>query len=109
MKSRSEPGGPPFGACEGDTVAAWLAHGTGDGVVPFSQGQQARDSLLDRNGCDVGTAPVDPAPCVAYEGCAEGMPVVWCEHQETELQGHAWPRFAGPAIWAFFASLPPKA
>lgn len=101
-------GGPPFGACEGDTVAAWLTHGTGDAVVPFSQGQQARDALLDRNGCDAGTAAVDPAPCVAYEGCAEGMPVVWCEHQETELQGHAWPRFAGPAIWAFFASLPPK-
>jgi polyhydroxybutyrate depolymerase len=101
-------GGPPFGACEGDTVAAWLAHGTGDQVVPFSQGEEARDSLLDRNGCEATTAAVDPAPCMAYDGCAEGMPVVWCAHEEPDLQGHAWPRFAAPAIWAFFDALPPK-
>jgi len=33
---------------------------------------------------------------------------VWCAHEELDLQGHAWPRFAGPAIWAFFEALPPK-
>jgi poly(3-hydroxybutyrate) depolymerase len=102
-------GGPPFGACEPDTVAAWIAHGTVDEVVPLSQGEQARDALLERNGCDTGTSPVDPQPCVAYDGCAEGMPLQWCAHDETELQGHMWPRFAGPAIWAFFEGLPPKA
>jgi polyhydroxybutyrate depolymerase len=101
-------GGPPFGACEPETVAAWLAHGTGDQVVPFSQGESARDSLLGRNGCAETSTAVDPAPCAAYDGCADGTPVVWCAHDETELQGHAWPRFAGAAIWAFFEGLPPK-
>lgn len=102
----SVAGGPPFGVCEDDEVAAWLTHGTGDRVVPFSQGESSRDALLDRNGCGTTTTATDPAPCVSYDGCAEGLPVVWCEHDETALSGHGWPRFAGPAIWAFFAALP---
>jgi polyhydroxybutyrate depolymerase len=101
-------GGPPFGVCESETVAAWITHGTGDQVVPFSQGEASRDALLDRNGCGESTAAVDPSPCETYDGCAEGMPVVWCPHDETDLMGHMWPRFAGPAIWAFFAAQPPK-
>jgi polyhydroxybutyrate depolymerase len=104
----SVAGGPPFGACESDTVAAWLTHGTEDQVVPFSQGEASRDALLDRNGCADTTMPTEPDPCVAYDGCAEGMPVVWCPHGEIELSGHMWPRFAGPAIWAFFEALGPK-
>lgn len=100
-------GGPPFAGCEQGQVAGWMAHGTLDEVVPFSQGEAARDALLIRNGCSDASAPVDPDPCVGYEGCDEGMPVVWCAHDETDLQGHTWPSFAGPAIWAFFASLPP--
>lgn len=101
-------GGPPFGACEDDDVAAWIAHGTLDQVVPYSQGEQSRDALLSRNGCDDTASDVDPAPCVSYDGCADGLPVVWCSHAETDLQGHMWPRFAGPAIWAFFDALPSK-
>lgn len=101
-------GGPPLDACEDDTVAAWLAHGQTDGIVPFFLGELARDSLVQRNGCEATTAPVEPDPCVAHDGCADGMPVVWCAHQETTLSGHMWPRFAGAAIWAFFEGLPPK-
>lgn len=104
----SVAGGPPFGACESETVAAWITHGTLDEVVPFSQGEQSRDAMVDRNGCGASEAPIDPAPCVAYDGCSEGLPVVWCAHDETDLQGHMWPRFAGPAIWEFFASLPAR-
>lgn len=104
----SVAGGPPFGVCEPDTVAAFVTHGTGDQVVPFSQGEASRDALLERNGCGAATAAVDPSPCEAYDGCAEGMPVVWCAHAETDLMGHMWPRFAGPAIWAFFEALPPR-
>ncbi|MCX4242748.1 alpha/beta hydrolase family esterase [Paraliomyxa miuraensis] len=101
-------GGPPLEGCEDETVAAWLAHGEMDGIVPFFLGELARDSLLERNGCGTQTATVEPAPCVAYDGCESDVPVVWCAHQETELSGHMWPRFAGTAIWEFFASLPPK-
>jgi polyhydroxybutyrate depolymerase len=102
-------GGPPLDVCEDDTVAGWMAHGVSDGIVPFVLGELARDSLLDRNGCEATTTAVEPAPCVAYDDCAADMPVVWCAHEETELSGHMWPRFAGPAIWAFFDAVPPKA
>lgn len=101
-------GGPPLGGCQDSTVAAWLAHGMGDEVVAFSQGELARDSLLDRNGCETTTTAVEPAPCVAYDGCEADVPVVWCAHDDPVMQGHAWPRFAGPAIWAFFDALAPK-
>lgn len=102
-------GGPPFGgSCQDATVAAWLAHGTADEVVLLSQGELARDALIDRNGCAATTTAAEPAPCVAYDGCEADVPVVWCAHEELDLQGHAWPRFAGPAIWAFFEALPPK-
>lgn len=104
----SVAGGPPFGACEDESVAAWITHGTEDQVVPFSQGEASRDAIVERNGCGDATAAVDPAPCEAYDGCAEGLPVVWCAHSETDLMGHLWPDYAGAAIWAFFEGLAPK-
>lgn len=95
-------GGGPFGACEGQ-VAAWVAHGTGDTVVPFAQGEGSRDHWTGANHCEDSSAAVDPAPCVAYAGCDAGAAVHWCEHSEAALGGHGWPAWAGPAIWAFFA------
>ena len=92
-------GGPP-GQCDPSTVTAMIVHGTNDNTVPVSSGQFARDWWLDSNGCaGAPSAPVNPAPCVAYDGCAE--PVLWCEHPG----GHSWPAFAGPAIRGFFLSL----
>ncbi|MCY1058238.1 hypothetical protein [Nannocystis sp. SCPEA4] len=97
-------GGGPFFPCTGQ-VAAWVAHGTGDTTVPFSQGEGARDHWLSTNSCGDATAPVEPAPCVAYDDCADGFPVHWCQHDEPDLGGHGWPAWAGPAIWEFFAAL----
>lgn len=97
-------GGGPFSACSGQ-VAAWLAHGTGDTTVPFSQGEGARDHWLGANGCGMTTVPTEPAPCVTYDDCASGFPVHWCQHDEADLGGHGWPAWAGPAIWEFFAAL----
>ena len=95
-------GGPPFGgpgaACT-PAVAAWIAHGDNDETVDFSMGEDARDNYLAANSCGTTTAPVEPSPCVAYEGCAAGRPVHWCVHQD----GHNWPSFAGSGIWSFFA------
>jgi hypothetical protein len=34
---------------------------------------------LKQNHCGTTTKPVDPSPCVAYDGCDEGYPVTWCE------------------------------
>lgn len=97
-------GGPSFGTCGNGQVAAWLAHDMTDQVVEFSQGTSARDQYLDRNGCEEASSAVDPAPCVAYDGCDVDYPVHWCEHDEGGGNGHGWPSFAGAGIWAFFAA-----
>jgi poly(3-hydroxybutyrate) depolymerase len=99
-------GGPPLQACQSERVAAWITHGTMDGVVPFAQGQASRDSMLPRNGCADENAAVDPDPCVAYEGCDPDYPVTWCAHDIADMDGHLWPPFAADAIWGFFAALP---
>jgi poly(3-hydroxybutyrate) depolymerase len=104
----SVAGGPPAESCEAGTVAAILIHGDRDEIVDVADGRRARDEQLSRNGCSDETRPVDPAPCVAYDGCNAGEDVVWCEHDESALEGHAWPDFAGEAIWDFFAAQSPK-
>jgi polyhydroxybutyrate depolymerase len=96
-------GGGPFGACDGP-VAAWIAHGTVDSVVPFSQGEGSHLHWRDTNSCDDATGATQPAPCVAHSGCG-ARPVVWCAHDEPAFAGHGWPSFAPAAIWAFFADL----
>jgi poly(3-hydroxybutyrate) depolymerase len=95
-------GGGPFSQnCTGP-LTAWLAHGNPDPVVDFQIGQGSRDHWLTANGCGAGTAPVEPAPCVAYDGCQGGTAVHWCVH----TQEHNWPDFAGAGVWGFFAGLP---
>ncbi len=97
-------GGGPFGACKGQ-VATWLAHGNGDMVVPFSEGENSRDFWSAANHCEGPTEPIEPAPCVGFVGCDDEAPVTWCEHAEPALSGHGWPAWAGPAIWGFFAGV----
>lgn len=97
-------GGGPFGACTGQ-VAAWLAHGTLDAVVPFAMGEASRDAWTAANGCGDQADPTPPAPCTAFAGCDAGFPVHWCAHDEPDFSGHAWPAWAGAGIWGFFAGL----
>lgn len=97
-------GGGPFGLCSGQ-VAAWLAHGTGDQVVPYTEGVKSHDHWSAANNCSGPGDAVDPAPCVADAGCDAGEPVVWCSHSEPDFNGHGWPNWAGAGIWAFFAGL----
>lgn len=96
--------GGPFGMDCAAPTAAWFAHDPVDETVAFSQGTGARDQRLAENGCGDTTMPTDPSPCVAYDGCMDGMPVHWCEHDQSGPGGHSWPPFAADAIWAFFAS-----
>jgi polyhydroxybutyrate depolymerase len=98
-------GGPPMDACEPDGIAALLVHGIADEIVAVDESRRARDQLLERNGCDETTTPVDPAPCVAYDGCDPSRDLRWCEHTESAMNGHAWPSFATVAIWDFFERL----
>ncbi|WP_437969219.1 Ricin and poly(3-hydroxybutyrate) depolymerase fusion [Sorangium sp. So ce260] len=93
--------GALYSGCEdGDNpVAMWGAHGDADDVVPVGNGRSARDVFLERNHCDQQTTPVQPDPCVSYEGCDAGYPVVWCEFSG----GHAPQNNAGESIWNFFS------
>lgn len=88
------------GCDDGDSpVAMWGSHGKSDSVVPVANGQSARDVFLERNHCGQQTTPVEPSPCVSYEGCDAGYPVVWCEFNGD----HALPDNSGESIWSFFS------
>jgi poly(3-hydroxybutyrate) depolymerase len=95
-------GGGPFGACGGDPVSAVIIHGSADSVVPYSQGEASRDTWIGEAGCDPSGSPVEPSPCVAYDGCTSPLVVQWCSHDDTAFGGHGWPAFAAPAAWALF-------
>lgn len=81
----------------GPHVAMWGSHGTSDTVVPIDDGRAARDKILQQNHCGTTTTPVDPSPCVKYEGCDAGYDVTWCEWDGP----HGIPSFGSSAISAF--------
>jgi poly(3-hydroxybutyrate) depolymerase len=80
-------------------VAAWINHGTDDEALSIELALPLRDALVEKNGCTQQTAAVEPSPCVAYQGCDEGYPVVWCEVQGA---GHEIPSYSSTAIAEFF-------
>jgi poly(3-hydroxybutyrate) depolymerase len=86
-------------SCTGARIAAWMTHGDADTTVPISTGQAARDMVLANNHCGTTTQAVDPSPCVAYDGCDSGYPVVWCQ-----VAGgtHSIPSYSATAIATFF-------
>jgi poly(3-hydroxybutyrate) depolymerase len=91
----------PYSGCDQpnmDPIAVWMAHGTSDTVVPIEDGKDALNLFLERAQCQSATIPVDPSPCVAYQGCLADNPVHFCEFPG----GHMVPSFASAAIWDFF-------
>jgi polyhydroxybutyrate depolymerase len=90
-------------ACVNHPIAAWMTHGTADnaaiGGVEFTAGEAARDRIVTLNHCAATTQPGMPSPCVTYDGCDAGNPVVWCP---VEGEAHAIPPFGPSAIAAFF-------
>jgi poly(3-hydroxybutyrate) depolymerase len=85
-------------SCKKLPIAALFIHGSADTINPISGNVTVRDYLLGTNNCGMTTRPAEPSPCVAYDGCDAGKPVIWCEH----TGGHAIPSFSAPAISAFF-------
>jgi polyhydroxybutyrate depolymerase len=79
-------------------IAALVMHGNNDTTVPLADGQAARDIFLTRNACAATTTPVDPSPCVSYDGCTDGYPVVYCEFSG----GHMPWSSAPDTVWKFF-------
>jgi polyhydroxybutyrate depolymerase len=82
----------------GPPIAMFGTHGTSDSVVPIADGRAARDKVLKQNHCGTDTKPVDPSPCVEYQGCDEGYPTIWCEWNGD----HGMPSFGNASIAAFF-------
>lgn len=80
-------------------VAVWATHGDADTALPITLAQPIIASLVTNNGCTTMSQPVDPSPCVAYQGCTPGYPVVWCVRPGDP---HAIPNFAAAAIAKFF-------
>jgi polyhydroxybutyrate depolymerase len=83
---------PPIPACTGP-IAAMMAHDQNDTANDISGSIRARDRLLAVNGCSQTTLPyaydgnpATPSPCVIYQGCMPGYPVVWCP---TKGKGHS--------------------
>lgn len=80
-------------------VAVWATHGDADTALPITMAQPMIDAIVGYNGCSTTTQPVDPSPCVAYQSCMDGYPVVWCPRPGDP---HAIPNFAAAAIADFF-------
>lgn len=80
-------------------MAAWITHGTSDNVVGHNAGVEARDLFVAANSCSNTTVPIQPSPCVEYQNCAAGHPVVWCSFNG----GHSTPSFYSSAVWDFFS------
>jgi polyhydroxybutyrate depolymerase len=99
-------GGLPSGSnCSDSPIAQLFVHDLDDETNLIEWSEPARDRLLDVNGCDDSLEPmsVTPSPCVSYQGCDPGYPVIWCA---TSGQGHSrQDSFAAPAFWSFFKSL----
>ncbi len=93
-------GGGPWGGCNGQRVAAFLACGDTDSLLSQSEG--SRDHWASVDGCGSSTSSVTPSPCVAYSGCASGYPVVWCPF----TGGHTVQSWEAPAVMRFFGALP---
>ncbi len=80
----------------------WIMHNQDDMTVPIDYGNTLRDQWLAANGCASTTQPIEPAPCVRYDGCAAGNPVVWCS---PATGGHNPNYDAAAAVPAFFDTL----
>ena len=88
--------------CLTQSIAGILIHDLNDPENNISGGIKARDRLLKLNGCGTETKAVEPSPCVEYQGCKAGYPVVWCQ---TAGQGHSrQDNLTVPAIYNFFAA-----
>jgi poly(3-hydroxybutyrate) depolymerase len=86
--------------CRGN-MPALLIHDSTDPTNTINGGIAARDRLLREDRCDSMTVPWGPSPCVAYQNCKPGFPVVWCE---TTGKGHDRQDDLAPAaMWQFFS------
>ncbi|WP_234023267.1 alpha/beta hydrolase family esterase [Sorangium cellulosum] len=96
-------GSQPTCSDTGAAHAVIQTQGDTDGTVTPALGQATRDFWRDRNGCGATTVPSASFgdACVEYQGCKDGLPLVYCRHPG----GHSVPSGAGGRAWRFFQSL----
>lgn len=95
--------------CTGQ-VTAVVIHSLLDKVVMATNGPPTRDFYRSLNHCGEVTTPVmnythKEANCVEYQGCDDGFPVFWCQHEDPNYEGtfHGWPAFAANFLWELWS------
>lgn len=93
-------------------VAYYAQHGVSDSVLPFTLGEQIRDTFVKDNAC---TATNPPAPAAGsgthikteYSGCSSGHPVWWVAfdgpHEPLATDAGASSSWTPGQIWSFFS------
>jgi poly(3-hydroxybutyrate) depolymerase len=61
-------------------VTAFIMHGSADTTVPISEGETARDTFLQLNGCSNSSVRTSDDRCDHYNECSSGQDVYWCQH-----------------------------
>ncbi len=87
----------PFDCLDTERPAVRMTYATNDAYPP-EMFAQTLEFYRTEHGCSDTQVPVEPAPCITFEGCAE--PLVSCEY---EGLGHAWPADWADQTWAFFS------
>lgn len=89
-----------FNACNTPPPAAMMIHGESDLVVSYDNGgKKSLAYWTAKDKCKTTTTPFAPSPCVVYDGCTAGHPVVWCS---IPGMGHELWSSASEASWNFF-------
>ena len=103
-------GGVSRSDCTGE-VAAILFHNPNDRLVPFAQGEAARDGFLEQNGLPAASVVSEPRAFSCQRYGSGYNPVLWCPHTfdygyNRRYYPHNWPERTGAAVMNFFESLP---
>jgi hypothetical protein len=97
---------PP--TCTGPIPAMYVAD-TNDTKNPPDVVKLALQRVLTANGCGTETTPYDPgvpsSPCVQYQGCKPGFPVVYCETTGLGHNDHSSTGLSTTGFWRFWTSL----
>jgi polyhydroxybutyrate depolymerase len=99
---------PPAPACTGP-IAAMYVSDTNDVSNPTAQVMKGLSRVLTANGCGAETLPYDagvPSPCVEYQGCMPGYPVVWCVTMGLGHNDQSGSGLSTVGFWNFWKSLP---
>jgi polyhydroxybutyrate depolymerase len=82
-------GGTYAGGCNGGPTPVMVVHGTADGLIDASCGEQARDLWVERNGCStqVDVVAIQGGTCEWHRDCPPGGQVTLCM---LEGMDHGW-------------------